>query len=263
MSEGEALPKVAKSQIFKLWEKGTPTQNAPLTFLPDRDFPEGTKRADYKVPQFNLGTLIQDALEQMKKSGMDGPQAITEVTAPIAALFNDRNSLIERGKAAVLDWLESGVIRAFAFEKPRKVQDDPVELEPSTLIKNPYFRWDLGTANHQGLEFVEIRMLPEATVAALIAKWRDEAGTGARMLTDPTTKPVGRPSLRPLVIDAFRTLHAQGKIDYSKRLTSHYPLIRQWLAAHYPSVEANDQKPSDDTIRNAVGPLFNAEKAKT
>jgi len=257
------LPKVAKSQILKLWEKATPTQNAPLTFLPDRDFPDGTKRADYKVPQFNLGTLIQDAQEQMKKSGMDGPQAITEVTAPIAALFNDRNSLIERGKAAILDCLESGVIRAFAFEKPRRVQDDPVELESSTLIKNPYFRWDLGTANHQGLEFIEIRMLSEAEAVALIAKWRDVAGTGARMLTDPTTKPVGRPPLKPLVVEAFKTLHAQDKIDYSKRLTSHYPLIRQWLAAHYPTIETNDEKPSDDTIRIAVGPLFNAEKEKT
>ena len=153
-------------------------------------------------------------------------------------------------------------MRAFAFEKPRNLRDDPVELEAAMLIQNEYFRWYEGTAKSQGLEFIEISMIPESQAIALVAKWRAEAGTGAQMLTDPAARPVGRPPVKPFILEAFNALHAQGTIDYSKSLTSQYPLIRQWLAAHCSSVETSDKKPSDDSIRVAAGAIFKAEKAK-
>ena len=133
------------------------------------------------------------------------------------------------------------------------------------LVNNAYFRWHYGIAKYQDLEFIEIRMLTEARMIALIAlieNWREEAGAGARMLTDTTTRPVGRPPVKPFIVQAYRALYAQGKIDFEATLTSHYPLIRQWLAFHCSVVETTDCKPSDEVIRRAVGDLFKADMEK-
>ena len=207
--------------------------------------------------------LLEDISQSARKPGAGGMEAYLEASSKTSALDRDRNKLIEKGKEVVFEALKTGQVKAYAFEKPRKVQDDPIELEPSTLINNVYFRWDNGTVKYQGLEFTQIRMINEARVIALVAKWREEAGTGARMLSDTAVRGVGRPPVKPFIVKAFQALHAQGKIDYTKTLTSHYPLIRQWLAVHCSSVETSDHKPSGEVIRVAVGNLFKAEKKKS
>lgn len=256
------MPKKEVSILHRLWTHAIPSAHARLALLPEQAFPPGTSWRDFKTAKLSVAGLIANLQSEAESAGPDPDalkifqQAATQSTAP----DQERNRLIETGKRHVTEGLRAGAIRAFGFENPRKLDDLAVELDAEIIAGNPYFRWDNGTAKYQGLSFVEIRMMESAQATGLVAKWREENGTGARILTDTSTNPAGRPSWTQEIERAFEALNRAGKINLNAKMKPHYPLIRQWLASHSLSLVANDSTPGDEAIRRVVSRHFKAAK---
>lgn len=260
---GPHLPRKEVSIPHRLWTHAIPSVHARLALLPEHAFPAGTSWRDFKTAKFSVATLMSNLQSEAESADPDSDalkifqQATTQATAP----DQERNRLIEAGKRHVSEGMRTGAIRAFGFEQPRRLDDAAVELDAAMIAGNPYFRWDNGTAKYQGLSFAEIRMMDSTRATALVAKWRAEDRTGARILTDTSPNPVGRPSWTPEIERAFEALKSAGKINFQAKMASHYPTIRQWLAVHSSSLEANDSTPGDEAIRRVISPHFKAAKA--
>jgi hypothetical protein len=254
-----------RSTQYKLWEKATVASNAAIKFLPDSAFPEVTKRSDFWRPRASLLAMFNALKTHSELPAKDRKpkEAFQKIVADETSLDIDYHRLVALGEAHVVRALRSGYLRAFAFEVPRRFRDDPVEIEIPMLRGRAHLRWHNGTLKTQGMQLIEVRFISNERANKLVAEWRNAEGTGAKMLTDPSTRAVGRPSSVEQIFEAFEALLAFNKIDYDLTMRSHYPIIRQWLATRSSGLKTTDTNPTDETIRRVVSPHFKAHKAKS
>ena len=191
----------------------------------------------------------RDALKEFQRAA----QANTE-------LDKDRHSLVEQGKACILDWVSRGAMRAFGFEKPRAFDDLPVELKSKHFDATARFNWETGELRSHGLHIIEVRFIAAKRAERLIETWAQER---AGIESNPEAKAKGRPSMQKHILDAFDALLESGQIDLDGPMRSNFINIRQWLAAHSSGFEVDEETPNDETIRRYVSPLIKqARKSK-
>lgn len=131
-------------------------------------------------------------------------------------------------------------LRCFAFESPRKIDSEPVEMHVQHWTAYP--NWTEGTFRANGLELIELRVL------------RAEVIEDAVKPVSP--KQPGRPSIRTLVEDAFGSLAADGHIDCNAPAVSHYPAIREWIGQNRTNAGIDARSLSNEGIRAHFSPLF-------
>lgn len=210
-------------------------------------------------PKQSLATMMQ-ALETVAREtgpgiGMAGLHQAVMKSSEIDA---DRRRLVEEGKTLILKALSQRAIRAFAFEEPRRLSDSAVELDARQFRPSAHFRWEDGILRVDSLRFVEVRFMNAARAVSLIGEWHEKEGKNAKFLTDPSVNSVGRPSIREDIQAAFHALNEAGKIDPNASCSSHYPMLRKWLAMNCSHIVVTDTKPGDEALRRHIKPLFDA-----
>jgi hypothetical protein len=150
----------------------------------------------------------------------------------------------------VYEKIISGELIAFGFQFP-------IESEFPSQI--PIYMWppdfedrDKSEIESNGIKFVKIRIIESSFLNQL----KNIPNLEIEEIKD---KPVGRPSKRQKIIDAYLVLKQDEKIDYSKTFKSHIQAIRDTVRYLNPNLE-NDKGLGAEAIRRTVKPLFDQEK---
>jgi len=233
------MPKTS-SELLTLWEAGTPLQQAVHVFAP-KDL-----KADWKSARSQSSLqAIRDRVEADTATEAPVADKISRAIAEAGPILNRRADIMNRMRWNLAEALRRDLLIAVAFEFPRTLASAPVELRPE------YWRgkqvWDKGELHADNLRFVEVRILMPAQAAALLG--------GS---VEGTARKPGRPGYGPDIEAAFHALNKAGKIAPHASMSSHYPLIRDWLRAHRPDSAPTPRTPGDEAIRRVVAPLFRA-----
>lgn len=265
----ESIQNPPKSALLRCWESAVSSQNARFMAIPD-----GQKEPDIGVARNSDLSVVKDMMKRMEAGETSFTENFMATSQTLGKAEDTRRAAVGAGEQIVLDQIKSGQLRSFAFEKPRSLKDDPVELAWQMINGNPNFSWDFGTLHKDSLSFVEVRFL-EAHKAGWILNASQPVehrrlSIGEMLGSDvpPTapvqeftpSNPVGRPSVSRFIQDALLALDRAGEIDYTKSMTSHYPLIRRWLACNHPDLDITDRKPGNEAMRRVVSPFFEAQK---
>ena len=226
------------SEAMLLWQSATPIQIARLRFAP----PELVQ----KLHAFGKVSLV----DSLQKAAIDNKnfhmliEAMNSATQLAVAADTKRREIQSEIDQLFADAILAGELRCFAFEPPRTLSSNPVEMQIEHWTAYP--NWETGEFKANGLHLIELRVLKAEKVADVIG-------------SAETTK-VGRPSIEPHVTAAFAELNLLGKIDVSKSAISHFQLIREWINRHDPKQELNALHLGNEGIRAHFSPLFKALK---
>lgn len=142
---------------------------------------------------------------------------------------------------SVLDQLFSGALLGYGYAVPRHPTDTPA-LIPKDVWRGR-IKWEDSSVKGNGLEFLVVRALPRKS---------------PKLEKIEVRKP-GRPTRKPQIIEAFRALEAEGKIKRENSLTSHYPLVRNKVAALFPDEQDTKRGLGDKALYQHLAPLFGEE----
>lgn len=254
--------KPEKSTLLLYWESAVSARIARLQAIP-----EPLKESEPDVfgsNKFSLLAALKDEVDAGVTSVTDMMNAVMPRMNKASQVEREANAIGER---LVLDRLRNGQMHAFAFEKPRSIKDDPVELDWQMIAGCEYFNWDNGALRKDSMNFVEVRFL-SATEREWVHYINGLSGDNQKSVDASTvqahdfadSKPVGRPGVSKHINDALLALHERGEIDFQKSMKSHYPLIRRWLAQNHPDMHVTDNTPGVEVMRRVVSPFFKTHK---
>lgn len=110
------------------------------------------------------------------------------------------------------------------------------------------------------IEYVRVRILKTSRIKNKEAQKR--SNNKVEIVLPDTELPdkfVGRPSIKPLINEAYEILKQQGKIDFTKRLISHTELIQDTVRQLHPEISKNKGM-QYETIRRTIGEQFEEDK---
>lgn len=233
-----------RANLIHVWEAAIPSNKARTAFLPQviRDKERALPRADL----FSALTAATEADQG------DWKKAVQQYLNPMNHANAKRAEILEKGAQAVVQWVKTGDILAVAFEKPRSVDCAPVRLKWEWLKDNPRFIWEKGTLLVEGLSFVEVRFITRKRAVKILEKKSQDIAQTKNEDVFPPPKPVGRPAMRPKIVEALEALDKAGKIDRSASMKSHFNKIRQWLEPHCSELNVTEDSPGDDVLRRSM-----------
>ena len=145
--------------------------------------------------------------------------------------------------------LQSGEFVAYGYSVPRKAEDPKVEIPVDVWKITPGISWDNCTVKGQGLEFIQVGACP-----------RPEPQQSQPEHINSSSKSVGRPTVRPYILEAYEVLKNKGEIDFTAPKTALHGPICNWLANQYPDREVEFKNLNDSTIRKAISDQFNLDR---
>lgn len=137
---------------------------------------------------------------------------------------------------------------AYGFAVPRKPADNPIKV-PSDLWDG-LVKWDSSAVERHGLKIEGVRLILPAEI--------DQIRT--ELSAQPEGRGQGRRTRKPQILEAFETLHGLGEIDYTKRMASYCPVIREWVKVAFPDDPDGEKGLDDKTIAKHISIHFNARK---
>ena len=171
-------------------------------------------------------------------TGLFDPKADWEANQAIMSetqeLLNERVDLEKRLEADVVMQLQTGALTGLAFEEPRKLNSAPVAIPRSAWLGR--IDWRKSSLSHEGLSFVAVRIAEPEKINL------------------PAPSPQGRPSRRPEIISAFQQLDAEGAIDRTQSLASHFAAIR--LRAKEVSRNSADKGLGDKALYATLSAIY-------
>lgn len=234
---------LTKEQCNQFWKHGYTLSNAPLTFAA----PE--KRQAYNAA---MSESALDALElgvkHFQESDRSRAEAITELFAEPQRITAERSRLETSLRSDVIGWCETGALRAFGYETPRKLEHAPLEL-PRSVWKGRV-KWAKSRIEVGGMEFVEVRLLTASMIAQVEAKYRSQ------------NKPTGRPSIEKHLKACIDEMVQQGSIDSSRSMRSQYELIRVRYKSYANAHKLKKDFVGDEAIRKVLSPIYNGLKGE-
>ncbi|WP_278924540.1 hypothetical protein [Pseudophaeobacter profundi] len=229
--------------LLTLWQRGVYLSKAAFHFSPDAE-----KEAYQRVHKASALSALTNTLQDAQAQGTETNQATISGLNAMSNVLSKRSAWYSRRYEATLKALKSGILVAYGFEPPRRMESQPYEIPAAYWAGR--VRWDNATLTVNGLEFIEVRVLATQVRDRLV-------GISHETTTDLQR---GRPSIKADVEEAFATLLQKGLIDISKSAKSHFPLVRQCLQTIQPGASYSDTKPGDEGIRTYFSPLFNELK---
>lgn len=226
------------SHAMQLWQKGVRIKATRLE-LAD---PQLLGQLDELSKITIMSGMSSEAASKPVTNGEYLPLLADSIKAAADASTKCReiNYQIDRN---FMNIVRSGDLRCFAFESPRRMSSEPVEMQREHWTHFP--NWETGEFKANGLHLIELRILQ--------TQYTPEVEHSSETLASP-----GRPSIKRYVDDAFDDLHSKGKIELGASAKSHYPMIRQWISERTSDFDA---KPlSDEGIRGHFSPRFNELK---
>ncbi len=158
-------------------------------------------------------------------------------------------TLINRLKQQLI----SGALIGMGYAQPRQPDAPPQFLVRDTW--SGYIKPSKDEVSHAGLQYLGVRIIPHHKAILTL-----HAPTDTPCVV---IKPLGRPSLRPYILEAFTALQAAGKIDFNISLKAHVSILSEWVDAHHPSAMKEKTEIDYTTVNRVIGKEFQRMKLKT
>lgn len=146
--------------------------------------------------------------------------------------------------------LTKGKLLGVGFISPRSVNDAPTAI-PSDLWALAKFNYDKSEIQSGSLKFENVRI---AKLPANKQVTQPATINNVYSFSTKTRRPVGRPTSRDKIKEAYEELKAEGGIDFTKPMTHAYPLIQARLAAKHKT----DRGFKDEAVRKAISDDFHS-----
>lgn len=228
-----------KSQNMRLWAEAVPINQARF------DLAEPTQVARYK--ELGEVTLTGELSQRQVGRSPTNPEFLQIMHAAVATTTqanSERLQIERRINQNFTDMIRARELRCFAFEPPRKIDSEPIEMHVEHWTTSP--DWTEGAFQANGLSLIELRV---------VKSHLNEGVTKSDLRRQP-----GRPSIRRLVEEAFAALSLKGQIDCHAPAVSHFPAIREWIEQSQNSSGIDARNLSNEGIRAHFAPLFRALK---
>lgn len=184
------------------------------------------------------------AFEGMLAAFKNDDSKVSELSGKNSINSNLRRKFEERiiANLATGDWTATGHVI------PRRPEDDKYQIPQDVWSNFPAINWEGNKVTGQGLAFINvtITMCPSIKIDK----------------KSESQKPIGRPSVRPNIIEAYEALKAAGKIDFSKPKSAVNGPICDELSQRYPNRTVEFNNLEESTIRKAISKLFDQDKKK-
>ncbi len=150
--------------------------------------------------------------------------------------------------------LRRGEWIAYGHSIPRKPNDEPVKIPIDVWLNYTKVSWERDTVKGQGLEFINV------VITKSYPGQPDSLGASEPKEEPHTRRKVGRPPVRPVILEAYESLKADGKIDFTKPKSALFGPISNLLARKYPDRASEFKGLDDSTIRKAITGKFNEDR---
>jgi len=193
---------------------------------------------------------IEDLATSLEAIFSDNKEKSSELSRKASTAGKLRRMFDER----VLSNLRRGEWTAYGHSIPRKPNDEPVKVPIDVWLNHPKVSWDRETVRGQGLEFINV------SITKSYPGQPDSLGIPEPTEEPPKQNKVGRPPMRPFILEAYATLKAEGEIDFTKPKSALYDPICNLLARKYPDRASEFKGLDDSTIRKAITEMFNEDR---
>lgn len=196
----------------------------------------GSKERRDKIDALEKEASCLTLCERVKN--LDDPRAglMGEITR-MSQLGSEYRALMDGQKRAVIAGIRNGQLRAFGYQFPRGASDIPVEVPVDLWTGGVH--WEGSTVERDGLKIVSVRV---TTTEAIQASMR----------THHTATPVGRPSRKSEIIEAYEHLLRTGELDPTTAQSETAKAIRARINSRSPGSMDQDSGLTDETIRRTI-----------
>lgn len=229
----------------KLWNAGVYLHQADLSFSPQslrNEWEELKKRSALEAAKAKM--------EELVGREMDFQKSIAEVLSAANEVSKPKENLRKKMRELVVSWLLRGDLVGFGFEKPRRMDALPHQLYPE--LWHGRIDWFDSSLESQGLNLVQIRVLSKG----MIEKVRASSAPETARLEEPVQPAKGRPTIQPQITAAFHRVMAGKNLDRAMSLKTVAEHVRLQLAQDNPELQVTEEKPSYETIRRVISPLW-------
>ena len=241
-----------QKELLKLWKKGKTLYESLFEFT-DKSLINNYNKSQIELE--NQTNSIPEKTSNNTPSMMDSLQVFQKTINKYQGTRNANDKL----KWDLLNKLLSEKLAGLGFESPIKSSDTPqyipLHIWPQKIID---FDWDNSSFSINGVEFLKIKIIKNTELINKknINNKKEEIKPPNIEIID---KPVGRPSRKQEIINAYNFLRDKGKIDYSKTFKSHIKTIRETVRLLNTKLE-NDKGLGGEAIRRTVKHFFDQEK---
>lgn len=219
---------------ISLWKSGTPIKEARLQFAP-----EALVARLKENPEISTLERMQSVFVKPGQTNAESIALMKIAVETFKVKDEDRRAILQEIDQNFLSLVKSGKIRCFAFEYPRTLAANPVEMLPEHWTHWP--NWEKGEFRASGIHLIELRIVASE-------------GLGERPVAPPPAAQ-GRPTYKTEILEAHEALHSKNAF-ITKPLSHGIHQIRAWIQENRPDSKAAQGKLSDDTIRNTLKPLL-------
>lgn len=240
---------ITENSVMLIWEAAIPLSSAALQFAPEEirtEWAQLSKRnaiAEGTEAVKNLATGVSwsDIMGAFLSSG-------NEIEAP-------KRNLVKIAQNGLLEHIKAGRVFGLGFEPPRRVSSLPVQIPAKCWSQ--FVIWERSEINYQTLKFVDVRLFTQKMALPVLQKLKAQEISLTPTTPKPKPKPIGRPSVKAHVQNAFIALDEAGQIDPNKTGISHYDAIRRWIGEN---TSYDGDGLGREGIREHFSPLFSELK---
>lgn len=235
------MSELTDRQLKQLWRHSIPLVSAPVYFAhPDKKVCHKTANSVSAIDAFHEGMATA---QTNNKTGHDA--FFTAFEGPQRILV-ERQDIMRDLQEDIIKWGRTDILRAVAFQPPRKLEDVPVVVPKSAW--NGTFKWERSQVNFQSIEFIEVRVTTSKIWKQVVEKFAFD------------TKQKGRPSMQHVLSQVINELVREGNVDLSRSIASHIPIIRKSVELLAKNQKMQKTVLGDETIRKAFSPIFKGLK---
>ena len=220
---------------MRFWRLATPIKKARLQLAEDHHI-EDLKQ----LSEITFGSEFYRIAATGKTTNREILPLLTSAIGSSSDADTRRREINREIDQKFFTMINSAKLRCFAFEYPRQMSSEPVEMFPEHWTHYPL--WDTGEFKANGLHLIELRVI--------------ESLSEVKPSNEVEQIAPGRPSIEKYVTSAFHLLRERGKIDTDSSAKSHYPMVRSLLASEFPDRRWSENEPTDEGIRRYFSPLF-------
>ncbi|MBR9653556.1 hypothetical protein [Thalassovita aquimarina] len=229
----------------ELWNAGIYLSQADRSFAP-----ENLRKAWEEASKKSALHAMQDKMEELKETQVDFTKKLEAMLGAVNEVSRPKDDILKKMRELVVNWLKRGDLVAYGFEKPRRMASIPYEL-PAQLWHGR-IDWFDSSLSSQSLELVQIRVLSKA----MIDKVTTAALPNSETLAEPVQPAIGRPTIQPQIKAAYLSVASSEKLDKTMSLKTVAEHVRLQLAQDNPDLQVTENKPSYETIRRVISPLW-------
>jgi len=203
-------------------------------------FADKSKAALYKKNMYVAGGWV--GIISQLAAAFNKPDFIPEdQRVPPAEIYAHRQLEAEL-KDKCRQWLLTGALVGYGYAQPRAPADPPRRVPRDVWALGT--DWSAGKAQYNGLNFEAVRVfLPEwvKPAQALVTAPAVAAPAAARSVSNqsepppPEPRPMGRPSKRPIIEEAYRKCAEQNLLGGSTRRTDAIATIQKHIKKNFPT----------------------------